>query len=308
MRAPLLGVSEVEQQLAEAVRTRAPFSLLRIGDAEGALLDYGDASSDEDTKFLAAHFGPSTSRQELYTARDLVDEALRGCDIVGIRDDVWNTDPAAKELTGTEPDFLSRYKATLPLRPVEEPDIEDHALRRLFGAYRWNLRALGDKPAASAWIAYDLALAGSIARILRSLKSVLLVNASPTLPRKVERALGLRVEHLRIADRWVDTDQKNDHLFPAEYDRLAKALDRQLEGKVVIMGVGLLGKALGTVVRRRGGIALDLGGLLDAWDGRATRPLVYATKVGDAGIAPFALRPLPLPRLVASRFRRAVGV
>jgi len=65
------------------------------------------------------------------------------------------------------------------------------------------------------------------------------------------------------------------------------------------VGAGLIGKAYLPLIKAQGGVALDLGALLDAWEGRATRPQIYANKTanqweqGQPVPAAFQLTPAP---------------
>lgn len=63
--------------------------------------------------------------------------------------------------------------------------------------------------------------------------------------------------------------------FPARFDELMTALDVPFSGAVVLVAGGMLGKIYCARIRDRGGIAIDIGALADAWMGYATRPGQY---------------------------------
>ncbi len=63
--------------------------------------------------------------------------------------------------------------------------------------------------------------------------------------------------------------------FPARFDELMATLDVPFRGAVVLVAGGLLGKLYCERIRDRGGIAIDMGSLADAWMGYATRPGQY---------------------------------
>lgn len=287
MRGPLLTADEVGRIILQASKRRVGFSFVRLGDSEGALLLYDPKTATEkDYEYFRWMLGPDINPDMLMQlARRLLD-ALSTADLIGNRDDVWHVDPLAYHLKPEDPNFTDRFRRSLKLREVER-SLDDHAVRRLFGLHRWSLSKMRhDVPFCSSWVAYDLALQHFWERFIAYRKSVTLIHCSPTLPDRLQQTLGVEVKHIRIPDMAVHRDQWPDDdgresIFPSSFDRVQEAIDRPQHGELVLIGAGIPGKAYASTIKRQGGIALDLGGLLDAWDGRATRPLVYATKTPD---------------------------
>lgn len=228
-------------------------------------------------------FGRDISPDMLMQMARQLRAALSTADLVGNRDDVWLAEPSARGITLDDPDFADRFRRSLKLREVER-SIDDHAVWRLFGLHQWSIDSMPDgKPVCSSWVAYDLALQHFWERLIVRAKSVTLIHCSPTLPDRLRQVLGIEVEHIRIPDmaahrdRWPD-DDGTESIYPDSYDRVQRTINVPQHGRLVLIGAGIPGKAYAATIKRQGGIALDLGGLLDAWDGRATRPLVFATK------------------------------
>ncbi|WP_131802936.1 hypothetical protein [Mesorhizobium sp. ORS 3428] len=318
MRDPLLGKDEVGRIILRAAKRHAGFSFVRLGDSEGALLLYDPkTATEEDYKYFRWMFGPDVNPDMLVQLARRLSEALSTADLVGNRDDVWYADSSARHLKLEDPDFTNRFRKSLKLREVER-SLEDHAVRRLFGLHRWSLaHTRHGTPLCSSWVAYDLALQHFWERLIARHKSVTLIHCSPTLPDRLRQVLGVEVRHIRIPDmavhrdRWPD-DDGTEAIYPDSFDRVHKVIDVPQHGRLVLIGAGIPGKAYAATIKRQGGIALDLGGLLDAWDGRGTRPLVYATKTPaqepSRGHEPYMLqRPSRLPdwmRHLSQRFHR----
>jgi len=73
--------------------------------------------------------------------------------------------------------------------------------------------------------------------------------------------------------KYIDAWEGAPH-YPNRYNEICDSLHRQapLNGRLFLVGAGGLGKIYCEVVRSLGGIAFDLGALLDGWDGLITRP------------------------------------
>jgi hypothetical protein len=59
--------------------------------------------------------------------------------------------------------------------------------------------------------------------------------------------------------------------YPERFDQLCGELIVPFRGAVFLIGAGALGKIYADVISERGGIALDVGSVLDGWAGQASR-------------------------------------
>jgi hypothetical protein len=66
-------------------------------------------------------------------------------------------------------------------------------------------------------------------------------------------------------------------ILPEVLDDIIARLDGDLSGRLVIVGAGYAGKCIVDAARQRGGVALDLGSVLDYWLGVATRSYQIAS-------------------------------
>ena len=66
-------------------------------------------------------------------------------------------------------------------------------------------------------------------------------------------------------------------ILPEVLDEIIGQLNGDLAGRLVIVGAGYAGKCIVQAARERGGVALDLGSVLDYWLGIATRSYQIAS-------------------------------
>ncbi len=67
-------------------------------------------------------------------------------------------------------------------------------------------------------------------------------------------------------------------------DHLLEELEPAFPGQVFFVGAGICGKVYCDVIARRGGIALDIGAVCDAWLGIPTRPRVARHRWGQDAV------------------------
>jgi len=295
-RRALLPAETVKNILLDRVKIGEPFSYLRLGDGEGLLLSTEAHSiTQEDYNYFETHFGSGCRIADIIEIKNLLEIAALDADLLGIRDDVWLADPGVDQLCQDEPNFYQRYKMSLPLRSCEN-NIADHPLRRLFGLQKWiAANEPFEKLVTSQWVHYDLALMGFWRDILSLKAEFSLITASRTLAENVRKVVPANIEVYCVPEKSVDRHRHPldfRKYYPDSYNEVADLLlSRSQKGKLFLVGAGLVGKSFCSIVKRNGGIALDLGALLDAWDGRPTRPLVYASKAPGSTMdhTPFAL-------------------
>jgi hypothetical protein len=146
------------------------------------------------------------------------------------------------------------------------------------------LRALRDRPYGEATsfceqgVHRELHLSGALARILREERRIGLVSCHPELPDLLADHFGLdEVEFHRVpgevgrAAFITGAGELGVH-YPEAFRATDAALARPHDGRVFLVAAGILGKFYAITIKRNGGIALDVGSLVDAWLRRRTRP------------------------------------
>jgi hypothetical protein len=258
--------------------------LIRLGDGEGALSQFSERSRIEDVTYLQNHFGPTTLIADIEAIRLRMEDAIQTADIIGVRDDVVNAGLQAASLNADDPDFVEKFKKAFPLREIERQMLKPHSARRIFQLYR-RFRQ-GFPPSAgicSQWVCYDLALAGFWEELFAAVPSVTLVSCTTAAADRIRKRFGIDAELIQVPQGVIDlhrpiAEGAVQH-FPAAFGNICSLLSRPHDGKLFLVGAGLIGKHYLNVVKQHGGIAIDIGALIDAWDGLSTRGLIYSSKV-----------------------------
>jgi hypothetical protein len=300
----VLNVNSVKKLISNAVRNRKPFSFLRLGDGEGALLTLGESSTlSLDIKYLQGHFGAQADLATMQAIKGELNQALLGADLIGIRDDVWLADEKNNGLDESMPDFFLQFMSVFPQRNLARKMIDEHAARRVWRLFNWAQKEYPNNiPACSQWINYDLATLGFWKDLVRSLPRINIIHCSPNLPDKLTKLWGIPVRSFLVPDKasqqiqWTDLNIMHPPHYPDVFSHVREDISNKCEGEVFFVGAGLAGKGYMRTIKENNGIALDLGALLDAWDDRATRPQIYSHKTsnnwitGDPVPIPFTLR------------------
>jgi hypothetical protein len=279
-------VDDVEaiQRVRDAVSSREPFSLVRIGDGEAVVLTIDDSTWLQDLEYLHSHWG--AERVSLGAVRRVQDDlrlALHSADLVGLRGDVVHTE--------TPPDLLERSLAEIgafvrsefSVRATELERLSDRGARRLALVNRV-MRGTEWPPEqhfCSAWIHWELLASGALTTILDELDEVVLVTSKPELEQLMARQFDVRVTVVPVPEKFVDAPVAGAHV-PDRYSQMRDEL-RLPPGTVALVGAGIPGKAYCHWLKESDCVAIDVGAVLDAWVGKASRPLVLKSRFGVPG-------------------------
>jgi hypothetical protein len=130
----------------------------------------------------------------------------------------------------------------------------------------------------SATAHFELYEHGYIERLVRAAKRVSVITCLPDLPSAMRTRFDLdEVTLLQIpgevgsAKTLGDTVDFGVH-YPTAYHQMMSKLAHPNDGRVFLIAGGFLGKLYTAEIKRRGGLALDVGSLVDSWMGKKTRP------------------------------------
>ena len=108
---------------------------------------------------------------------------------------------------------------------------------------------------------------GRFDRLLRGLPYLGIVAHTDLAPRLQQR-FGIGVcETTLIPGHQSFMASERVH-FPAEYEAIAARIPVPFRGAPVLVAAGYLGKFYCALVKRRGGVALDIGSVFDGWSGK----------------------------------------
>ncbi len=234
-----LGMAELKTLLLEHVARKRPFSLVRFNDGEGKLLGCG-------TRYRHAQLMPMLDRwfgdnrltlEQLRRLQSLVADATRAADVVGCPDADWPEEFARANGVLAE---LSRDRQ-LPTVLVNFPQA-----MLLDGFFQTLLDKIGF---------VGLVTSRDVRGVIRHLFG----------PREIawhrvpEQAIYAYRPILR-------------RHFPQGFDFLCSRIEVPFAGALFLVGAGPCGKVYCDVIKRKGGIAIDIGSVFDVWAGRLTRP------------------------------------
>jgi hypothetical protein len=269
-------------RIDHALRTRSPFSFVRVGEGEGCFLSYqrylddrsrvnevfGVCAKDIFRIWFARNIH-DTSPEERGAVHTLFWDALRAADVIGVPtvervlfEHVHFIDEVARQ------GFSRGYVGVAEiLRHLQDAQAQGLLARAAFTDCDI-ARPLYE------WQDWNSALATTLPRLLRGRRDVTLVTCHAQLGPTLQRFLGLeQVRTLRIPpERGRVAGQ--DHLAGDHYnEHFAKvcAALRSDPSSMVVVAAGFLGKAYCAVARQAGSVAVDIGSLADHWAGHDTR-------------------------------------
>ena len=244
----------------DALRRRRPFSLIRIGDGEGNILgafepDFRPARDHSTRDILGMMFATADfPLGELsLMRRDMID-GLINADVLGVSD--WfrvgrlevlrrSTDGRA-DIRGYMGSYESILQVSEQLRQsTRRPPlvVSNHVHRHMMESYGAVVAAADEVILVGP---YDLA---------SSFRGVF---------------GGRRVQTRIIPNQASSTPGEGAKWYPETYQRLLSDLEAG-PGVLVLVAAGLLGKALCRHAQSQGGVAIDVGSVVDVWHGKAVR-------------------------------------
>jgi len=277
---PMISVVELYDLIIHKIENTKPFSFIRLGDGEGVLLSIDQQSHDIDFSYLSGHLGFNDFFcDKLSILKNNMVEAIQKADVIGVRDDIVDVEFAETNYQLSSEQFIEKFQKNFKVRDCEKK-LGYLDSRRIALLHR-SVKSLDlDEKIqyCSAWAHYELHLSGGIFKILQRQKKIGLISSRIELPSLLSEIFNINVDFWGIPDMYRDLKQKQS--FPQYIQRLEELLSKQLvefPGMLFLVGGGFYGKLYCDLIKSQGGIALDIGSLLDAWSGLHTRPAVYST-------------------------------
>lgn len=248
-------------RLLRAVEEGKPFNLLRFGDGEYEVCKYATGANHTDTEFMdkfTRWFGKdgatSVKHAELVGLAELILESFRHCDFLGI--------PCFREAYGYPKwsgvdAFVNKYM----------PKKQTFYFYDIFTLWRRlaTFQTIIKRRTHLDIITCRDRLPGKLMARFPKLKTVRSEIIQPEHFMWHRKNSGLQ--------KYVTAWTGGPH-YPQRYHEICDTLQYQgsLKGRLFIVGAGGLGKIYCHLVKQHGGMAIDLGAMLDGWDGLVTRP------------------------------------
>lgn len=256
---------EVGAAIIDAVQMRRPFALIRLGDGEGSCINLGpedEAAFDRlharnRRELTAIWFGPDfhgDDRAFRSLARRLPRIAL-DADFVGLPYEGWiEHEYRISSLRGI-PTLINIHRA------FERLDEPNQTIR-----------------SCSQITHVDLAQSDLLRHIIRAAGRIAIISCLPDIAALIRNQLGVSdVEFYRIPGEQGSRGVLGDAIvagrhFPDVFEELTVRLARPHDGRLFLVAGGILGKFYAATIKQHGGVAVDIGSVVDGWAKKMTRP------------------------------------
>lgn len=235
--------TEIEETVLQAVRERRAFSLIRLGHCEPRILGFPSFYPREQVnRTFRRQFGRKDfSDEEVIAMRELLREAVRKADVVGI---------GLKKSAEKESDELW----------INTPNILFHD--ELVVSQRF----------CYVNIHFQLLRSGFMNSLLTSQDDVCLITCRDVRAEFVE-SFGLRnVEWISVPEHAATAKNgtPDGAHWPDAFQSVMTRIDT-LGPKLYLVGAGFLGKSYCNKAKSVGGTAIDMGSIFDVWSGIRSR-------------------------------------
>jgi hypothetical protein len=247
----MLTTDEFFALVQQRLYDKQPFSFVRISDGEIMLLnrhEYYQAYRHAVTKL----WGYTPAESELVEITKYLIESLRKCDVVGF--------PTPRHLARTD------------------------YFRDGEGVFRDHIGSLKRRTTVSIDVPYEM-LATSLLHnsqalypdyfeeLLRDRHSLIYISCWD-LDKKLKKKYGIRnINSFQITgEPKFSSEFEGQRQYPTQFLQIREWIKEQdCRGVLCLVGGGVFSKIYNTWFAERGGVALDVGSVFDAWKGRATR-------------------------------------
>lgn len=254
-KANMASPALVVDHLRTAVRDKQPLSLIRLGDGEGNLIaHYREKSNLGLALYCQAivriMFGDGVGDYRAFAAAIETDfeRAIRNADILGVL-----------------------------LEPIEY-QLKRHGVDRQSAGNLANARDLVNrklKPAliCTSIVHHSVEMLDFLKERFREERAVGMITCRPEVGGVVEQKYPCRVRLYQVPGeaKAVDLSNVNAPHFPNVFREVCSRIQVDYPGQIFLIGAGLLGKIYCDIVKTKGGIAIDVGSVFDAWAGKLTR-------------------------------------
>jgi hypothetical protein len=257
-----LDAAGVAGQARDALQARRGFSMVRIGDGEGAFLRI---SAGDDARFAALY-----TRNRVDRARVWFDEQL-DVEASGFAAEMARIGEVMRDATVVGIPYPARIEHEFRLRSITGVSASTNILRWVAAERQGKLICCQD-------VHYELHRDGHLRALLQEAPAVGLLSCHPDLPQRLQRSFGLgEVEFHKLPGeqqmrRIIGPAAAEGRHYPDVFRGVMAALDRPLNGTLFLVAGGILGKFYCERIRASGGVAIDIGSVADSWVGAETRP------------------------------------
>lgn len=255
----------VAAKIEKAIADQAPFSLIRLGDGDGA---HFSVSQEDEERYPSLQKLTRRQHTEFLLGKD-VDPVFTGYSALTTK--------------------LAEYVSEADVLGIPYPTWVDHeydtaspvTLKCLMNINRhfYERPVVHGLQLCDQQVHMDLHAKKSLDPILKKLKSVTVISCLDELPAKVSEKFGIfNVDLIKIpSETYAPHLYGEKHLgvslhYPHAFWPTVQKLSVPHNGHVFLIAAGTFGKYYASIIKRFGGIALDLGSLVDGWMKMISRP------------------------------------
>jgi hypothetical protein len=239
-----INVNELTDLILHKLDSKQPLSIVRVGDGEIAIMNANP--NDKGCKhFYYVHLGRTLEQNKMNEITSNLKNAIINCDILGI------TDKTSEESDN-------------PYWKISKSVLSDILSKN----------TVKPKMFCSMGVHYDLVSQKKLDIILSRVDEVYLVTSRDVESKLKEKYNNIKKVHTyKIPGEYVYEDnRKFEDYYPNIYKKIEKDfLEKDMSGKLLLIGGGFVGKNLGVIFSNRGGVSIDLGSIFDNFVGKITR-------------------------------------
>jgi len=231
------------EEILSVLKIGRPVSIIRAGDGEKLLLESNNSIQAYQLcmqSVIKRQLGFEPVMTEVYEMRDNLVKAYKAADIIGV--------PMQKNLSSLNKHWQDVEKT---IKPYANPTAKY----------------------CSTDVAYDLLYSGGFDEWLTGKKDLVYIGC-----RDLDEQIRDRFKILRVHSYIIPPEAKftngyeGEPHYPYHYHKMEWWLNAApCKGNPCLVGAGAIGKIYTNWMRDRGGVAIDVGAVMDLWAGRATR-------------------------------------
>ncbi len=249
-----MSVNSITELVLKAVHDKTSFSLIRFGDGEGTILGKDQNSSKEDiNKIIDIHFGDELDNDDIEFIKKELKLSFDNADVLGI------------------PSYNRSIK-TNSLGRIQ---------RGIISVYSYIQRYSRTKAKfCQANIHIELYKSDFFSRLAAESGKITLITCRTELPAILKEKYTfseVKLYEIPTESKYGQKDLIGKH-YPDYYESIRSSLSVE-PGEVFLIAAGLLGKSYCNLVKSKGGIAIDIGSIADAWCGINSRPYIESEKI-----------------------------
>lgn len=252
---PFKCTEELFELLSSVIEKKKPFSMVRLGDGEGRILAYPKLFDKEVfvnqvltyqfgsgvIETLKKEFGQDYISASMLTLQKLVTDAISNADVVGA------------------PSWL-HFRANVDKSNIIAQAAQAVCLDKVTQLCSSNI------PIFDHFIFKPFNVDGYFKKLLEPVASITVISHTD-MSQKIEQHFNLQKSlHIKIPGHQ-SFMKSNEFHFPSVYKNIVNNINVQNEGDIYFVAAGYLGKHYCDSVKKKGGIAIDIGSIFDGWSG-----------------------------------------